>query len=136
MSIKFVCTCGKHLRARDEMAMRRAVCPRCGQPVGIPGRDPVQPGSALHPLSPDERRRTRPPARDPAVAPTGAEVAAEQLLQVLVGGADPAALLSREKRAARKTTARARRRQARAWQLEQRWDECLVYPCRAYQLVL
>jgi hypothetical protein len=36
MSIKFVCSCGKRLKARDVMAARRSVCPRCGSPVGIP----------------------------------------------------------------------------------------------------
>jgi hypothetical protein len=57
MSIKFICSCGKHLRARDEMARRRSVCPRCGQPVGIPSREPTYPGTAAAPLTPAERLR-------------------------------------------------------------------------------
>lgn len=32
--IRLVCICGKHLRARDEASLRRAVCPSCGCPVG------------------------------------------------------------------------------------------------------
>src|SRR5213593_192012 len=66
MSIKFVCTCGKHLRARDEMAARRSVCPRCGNPVGIPSLRPTHASAPLGTLSPEElRQRTRelaPPA--------------------------------------------------------------------------
>ena len=33
MAIKFICSCGKHLKARDEMAARRSVCPACGNPT-------------------------------------------------------------------------------------------------------
>src|SRR5262245_46450580 len=57
MAIKFICGCGKHLRARDEMASRRSVCPRCGAPVGIPSLRPTHPGTGLGPMTPDERRR-------------------------------------------------------------------------------
>src|SRR5262249_44592908 len=56
MTIKFICTCGKHLRARDEMASRRSVCPRSGAPVGIPALAPTNPGH-VPPLSPLERLR-------------------------------------------------------------------------------
>ncbi len=45
MSIRFVCTCGKHLRAREDMAARRTVCPACGRPVGIPSLSPSQRGA-------------------------------------------------------------------------------------------
>jgi hypothetical protein len=45
MSIRFVCTCGKHLRAREDMAARRTVCPACGRPVGIPSLNPSQRGA-------------------------------------------------------------------------------------------
>jgi hypothetical protein len=61
MSIKFVCSCGKRLRAREEMAARRSVCPRCGAPVGIPSLQPTHPGTAANPLTPAERLRRRPP---------------------------------------------------------------------------
>src|SRR5581483_11058359 len=64
MSIKFVCSCGKHLRARDEMAARRSVCPRCGAPVGMPSKQPTQRGAAAAPMTPAERwlSRRRPAA--------------------------------------------------------------------------
>ena len=41
VSIKFVCRCGKHLRARDEMASLRSRCPRCGEPLIQHGVDLV-----------------------------------------------------------------------------------------------
>ncbi|HEY7307870.1 MAG TPA: hypothetical protein VH643_00785 [Gemmataceae bacterium] len=47
MSIKFICSCGKHLRARDEMAARRSMCPRCGAPVGIPSLQPTHGGTTV-----------------------------------------------------------------------------------------
>jgi hypothetical protein len=60
MAIKFICSCGKHLRARDEMAARRSVCPRCGAPVGIPAREPTQSSAPLGPMTPTERAGRRP----------------------------------------------------------------------------
>src|SRR5262249_62050682 len=59
MTIKFTCSCGKRLRARDEMAARRSACPRCGAPVGIPSLQPTHPGANAGPLSPTERLRER-----------------------------------------------------------------------------
>src|SRR5579871_6490204 len=59
MSIKFICSCGKHLRARDEMAARRSMCPRCGAPVGVPSMRPTHAGTVAAPLTPQERRRLR-----------------------------------------------------------------------------
>jgi hypothetical protein len=53
MSIKFVCACGKRLKARDEMAGKRIPCPRCGNPVGVPSLDPDKPA----PMTPAERLR-------------------------------------------------------------------------------
>src|SRR5262249_47109792 len=55
MSIKFVCSCGKRLKARDDMAAKRTVCPRCGNPVGIPSLDPNVPT----PMTPAERLRAQ-----------------------------------------------------------------------------
>src|SRR5262245_39207423 len=62
MSIKFTCTCGQHLRARDDMAARRSLCPRCGRPVGVPTAQTSQRGAEAGPLSPEERRRRAPQA--------------------------------------------------------------------------
>jgi hypothetical protein len=57
MAIKFFCKCGKKLKARDEMAGRRSMCPRCGSPVGIPGAAPTHPGTTLGPMSIQDRPR-------------------------------------------------------------------------------
>lgn len=59
MAISFVCICGKHLRARDNMAGRRSMCPRCGAPVGVPALRAFPPGAPTGPLTPAERLRTR-----------------------------------------------------------------------------
>lgn len=55
MSIKFVCSCGKRLKARDDMAGKRIPCPRCGNPIGVPSLDPNQPT----PMTPAERLRAK-----------------------------------------------------------------------------
>src|SRR5438128_1615719 len=55
MAIKFFCKCGKKLKARDEMAGRRSMCPRCGSPVGIPSLTPTYPGARLGPMSLKDR---------------------------------------------------------------------------------
>jgi hypothetical protein len=57
MSIKFICSCGKRLRARDANASRRTICPRCGQLVGVPSLQPTHPGTAAAPMTPMERRK-------------------------------------------------------------------------------
>src|ERR1700730_7391210 len=70
MSIRFICTCGKHLKARDEMAARRSVCPRCGRPVGVPSLQSSQRGAPAGPLSPQERaqRGRSSPETEPTVS--------------------------------------------------------------------
>jgi hypothetical protein len=70
MTIKFACSCGKRLRARDEMARRRTVCPRCGQPVGVPSGEPAR----LTPAEQQRRAARRADASDPAAPrdPVGA----------------------------------------------------------------
>jgi hypothetical protein len=55
MSIKFVCYCGKRLKARDDMAGKRIPCPRCGNPIGVPSLDPNHPT----PMTPAERLRAK-----------------------------------------------------------------------------
>jgi hypothetical protein len=117
MSIKFICSCGKHLRARDEMAARRSVCPRCGEPVGIPSLQPTHPGIFAAPLTPQERRRLRgEPSRD--------HQEAEQASLPDGRGSDVPPKQAR--------TPRLRRRR----QLETRWTECLIYPFLSWRLLL
>ncbi len=59
MAIKFECRCGKRLRARESMAMRRVLCPACGELVGVPSLQPTTRGAKAGPLTPSERLRTR-----------------------------------------------------------------------------
>jgi hypothetical protein len=128
MTIKFVCSCGKRLRARDEMAARRSMCPRCGAPVGVPSGQPAVRGATAGPMTPAERVRARrhlPPPRpfDPSVVE--AEPPSPQPF-------DPSRA---EPEGARKRPA-PRRGRGRGWPLEQHWYQCLLYPCRAWPLVL
>lgn len=51
--IRFVCNCGRRLRARDEAALRRAICPSCGCPVGRSST--LDAAMRPKPLNPSER---------------------------------------------------------------------------------
>jgi|SRR5579884_1340617 len=110
MSIKFICSCGKHLRARDEMAARRSMCPRCGNPVGVPSLQPAHAGTQAGPLTPQERRRLNRNKSSTDAFTTGITTALT---------ADPPVPPSQ---AGRMPKVRRRR------QLEQRWYQCLAYP--------
>jgi hypothetical protein len=126
MTIKFYCGCGKHLKARDEMAARRAVCPRCGSPVGIPSLKPTHAGTVAAPLTPFERRR-RNRERDAATPPAEATVTA----------ADAAPAVEErpiEDRLVRLLSDRQTRRPGRSGRsLEEHWYECLLYPFRCWR---
>ena len=127
MTIKFVCSCGKHLRARDEMAARRSACPRCGAPVGIPSLRPTHSGTAAAPLSPLERLRhakTRqslpgdaPPSLPESPSPILPRKLDKRLVHLLPKGG-------------------TRRPELTGRHLELRWYECLFYPLRAFKLFL
>ncbi len=123
MSIKFICSCGKHLRARDEMARRRSVCPRCGQPVGIPAREATHPGGAA-PLTPAERLRlaaqrgaTGPAESGPAAPPRRQSTPPPAAPRDRVGTLMLALLTGRRTRSPR-----------RQRPLETRWYDYLLYP--------
>src|SRR4029077_16884821 len=45
MAISVVCTCGKVLKAKDEMASKRARCPACKAVVQVPAADKEEPQS-------------------------------------------------------------------------------------------
>jgi hypothetical protein len=140
MAIKFICSCGKHLRARDEMAARRSVCPRCGAPVGIPSRQPTHPGTAPAPLTPTERLRQRPMIRSaeavlaentPAPPSTAAQHSSRRDAADEAGSshfAPPLGPHSTQKASA--AEARPARRPAL------RWHPDLLYPLRAGPVVL
>jgi hypothetical protein len=140
MTIKFVCSCGKRLRARDDMALRRSVCPRCGSPVGIPTNRPLADGR-MAPLTPQERRRLQGyrPQPDPAPAAPAPPRPAVAVRPVLERAAD-AGLTAAPPQPLDPTVARqikvaAPHRQPRVWPLETRWYHCLAYPFRAAPVV-
>ena len=109
MTIKFFCSCGKHLRAREAMAGRRSMCPACGQPVGVPTLQPTHRGTEPAPLTPTERaRRGHYEASD-----------------------DRAAAGER----AEGDSKRPRRLPRRALALEKHWFQCLLYPFHVLPLV-
>jgi hypothetical protein len=116
MAIKFTCSCGKRLRARDEMAARRSVCPRCGAPVGIPSMRPTHAGTAAAPLTPAERLRLRrnAPRKDDPADPAA-------ITAVLPAGPTP---LRPDAATAAPESPRPRRRP----HLEKHWYQCLSYP--------
>ncbi len=109
MTIKFICSCGKHLKARDELARRRSVCPRCGSPVGIPSLAQRQAG----PATPLPRAHT--------AAETAAASAATATLPV-------------DARVVRLLSLRSQRPPRSGRHLEAHWHQCLLYPVRAWPL--
>jgi hypothetical protein len=133
MTIKFVCSCGKRLRARDEMARVRAFCPRCGQPVGIPSGQPTHPGTAAAPMTPAERLRhsrgrgTSSPAETTAKAPPRpANPAPGPTTEV---NRDPFGRLVLSVLTGRRSPGKQRPRPPEA-----RWYQCLLYPFHDWRL--
>jgi hypothetical protein len=118
MSIKFICSCGKHLRARDEMAARRSMCPRCGAPVGVPSLRPTHTGTIAAPLTPQERRLLRP--SHPVSWPDTSRAGSDRVTALTPNGiASPSLPSAEPPRRARKVRRRG---------LEQHWYQCLAYP--------
>jgi hypothetical protein len=137
MTIKFVCSCGKHLRARDDMAAHRVVCPRCRCLVGVPSLQPTHPGTAANPMTPEERRRNarqRPPA--PAAEGVRAATAVDALVDAAGLAPDPAALHGDLARRLQDPSSLVTLRAAPRRRREVRWYHCLAYPFRAWPLVL
>jgi hypothetical protein len=120
MSIKFVCSCGKHLRARDEMAARRSMCPRCGNPVGVPSMRPTHAGTPAAPMTPHERIRLNRDKPDHDIGEPD-EVPTIKIYPSLTQPARPSS--SRADPPPSPKVYRRRRRQ-----LEQHWYQCLTYP--------
>lgn len=144
MSIKFVCSCGKRLRARDEMAARRSICPRCGAPVGIPSREGPVRGAAAAPLSPAERFRTRRVVPRTATLPEElltAEAAHGGLTPRRSPGTDaavavPAPVPLDPEDVQPAAPPKPKRSYFRRGQMETWWLHCLLYPLRAFFLIL
>jgi hypothetical protein len=125
MSIKFVCSCGKRLRARDEMAARRSMCPRCGAPVGVPSMRPTHAGTAAAPMTPEERRRRRlasPSLNDPFSHAPDTTFPANPSTQIAAAPPPP------PPPAAALTDRKLIRRLRRVRHLEAHWYQCASYP--------
>ncbi len=131
MTIKFMCSCGKRLRARDEMARRRSLCPRCGKPVGIPSLQPLHPGAPATPLTPAERLRLAAQRKEPAgaqlptapVAPRSSAPEPVVIPRDRLGTAILALLMGRRTRPPRADRP-----------LETYWYQCLLYPFHDWRL--
>lgn len=160
MAIKFFCKCGKKLKARDEMAGRRSMCPRCGCPVGIPGTKPTHGGAILGPMSIQDRLRfwkthlpseTLPKSLLPdepdnsfsrdaqrsAHPDSSSKPPSEPEPKPKPAEKPPAIFDAPLDRALVRQVLQARRAvgQPRERRLETRWYECLLYPFRAWPLV-
>jgi hypothetical protein len=140
MAITFVCPCGKKLRARDEQASRPMLCPGCGSPITVPAFDTLVPktesgsapaldGFSVETPNPDPIGpiffRAGPNHSDPNRPPGGVWLPLDD--KFLPPPAD---------RQYRRKGKRRRGRPQIIWQLETNWGECLLYPFRAWQLVV
>jgi hypothetical protein len=163
MAIKFFCKCGKHLKARDEMAGRRSMCPRCGSPVGIPSLTTTHSGAPLGPMSLQDRLRfwrnrlpsealpksLLPEEQGEGVDRDVPESAPEESAATPEAVSEHGRSARREKppasfdgpldrRLVNEVLAQRKRRRlesSRDWRLETHWYQCLLYPFRAWPLV-
>jgi hypothetical protein len=142
MSIKFVCSCGKRMRARDEMAGRRSVCPRCGNPVGIPAPQPARPVATPGPMTPAERLARQARTRRQALSETAGQLAVVppelrvDPLEAVVDRRTARTLQAHPEQAAALRRAQSRApRSLRLRTMGTAWYHCLFYPVRAWLLV-
>jgi hypothetical protein len=127
MSIKYVCSCGKHLKAPEKHAGRLHVCPACGESVQIP---PLHtPEGERPPMTPQERRRLA-QLREKAPPPT--PIATEESPAETTTKVPDRRLIARLSRGLKQRTLRPRQRRA----LETRWYQCLLFPLVEWRLWL
>jgi hypothetical protein len=124
MSIKFICSCGKHLRARDDMAARRSMCPRCGAPVGVPSLQPTHAGTLAAPMTPQERRRLHREKSPDPLDPEPAVPITTTLPPPAPSNIAAAPLPWRVPRVRRRL------------HMEEHWYQCLLYPFLNRRLLL
>lgn len=144
MAITFVCRCGKRLRAREDMASRRSMCPACGEPVGVPSLQGANADGRAGPMSPEElsRRRSR-------VSPDTADTSTLGPASVRMRPRDPARSVGSDWRPLdgmlvappgtkpEEMVKKGRlHRRRRKWALEGAWHHCLLYPFRAWSVVV
>jgi hypothetical protein len=143
MSIKFICSCGKRLKARDEMAGRRTACPRCGNPVGIPFLHPLTPGAPQPPMTPAERIARRLRTRNKSGADPEGQLATvppqpgPDSIDAVIDRRTARVLAEHPEAAeALREGAVERLRQRRHGEMGTRWYHCLFYPVRTSILVI
>src|SRR5438874_2336436 len=91
MSIVVSCSCGKRLRARDELAGKRAKCPGCGKMLVVPPKA-VDPEEDIYDvIDPPAAAPSAPkPAAKPIAAPRPAIAAAPTYSPTVPGRIAPA----------------------------------------------
>jgi hypothetical protein len=141
MTIKFVCSCGKRLRARDDLAARRLACPRCGKPVGIPSSNQPRHTPLINPLAPPSRphrqeAESNSPGWEPneAAAQAAAGLADRLRLMGDDGFVELTAASARPKAAAPLAYRPAMFRQSR--DPGTRWYHCLLFPRAAVTRII
>src|SRR5262245_58114634 len=125
MSIKFFCSCGKHLRAREALAGKRSVCPQCGQLVGVPSLQATHRGTVPAPMTPAEKGKLKPRDAIPIPAPDSLAAAAQDVFEF----GTPEARTDDGK-------IKPKQRSYRLLALEKHWYQCLWFPCYAWHMVL
>jgi hypothetical protein len=147
MAIRFDCVCGHHLKARDEMAGRRTMCPACGSPVGVPSAQPTHRGAKPRLDGIVGRGSAPKPAQlmaENCVLSQSASVPGCQANHPPIGPVKTATNRATQRRdaikAVRLVTIRERRqakwRKPRFWNLETRWYHCLRYPLYELPMLL
>jgi hypothetical protein len=137
MTIKFYCTCGKRLSAREESAGRRSMCPRCGRPVGVPPMKPTHPGVPMEPpLTPAQRIETlvqtiRPISPFDSMTRTPS-VPQYQAILIETTQGDPVAAVGQVQEVERheRRRRRFRSREPADWPQEHDAVDCLFFPFR------
>lgn len=131
MTIKFTCSCGKHLKARDDLAERRVVCPRCGYLAGVPALKPANPEGAA-PLTRAERLQRAAHRGQPAAMETTLPPSPRALIDAPPSRPHPGLSRPAVWRGVRLLSHRTlRRADLTGRHLEKNWRECLAYPIRA-----
>lgn len=135
--IRLVCNCGRRLRARDEAALRNAVCPSCGCPVGLSSTLNSSATPRPKPLTLSEREL---PGKGFAVVPLWKEglASAKVLPRYQVVTDDDAndegnaATRGPEQAAAERDRVQRRRR---GGPLQIDWNKSLLFPFRCWQSI-
>ena len=136
MTIKFVCSCGKHLRARDHLAARRLACPRCGAPVGVPpSAQPFVDPMALPAKSVPKISDANEPGWESNEAAARAAAELSERFRKL-GQEEFSKQVASSSRSKRARLAARLPRFRQTWDPGTRWFHCLIFPAAAWGRML